>query len=140
MNPLLVGGIMDIGKSLIDRLFPDPEQRAKAEMELYQMQAAGQLKETEVRLSAIMEEARSADPWTSRARPTFMYVFYLVIVCLVMVAPIIGVFHPEQMKAFFSNVQYGFAAIPEEMWWTFTVGYLGYSGARTFEKTKQVTR
>ena len=140
MNPLLIGGVMDVGNRLINKWFPDPEQKAKAQMELFQMQAQGELKETEVRLSAIMKEAQSTDPWTSRARPTFMYVFYLVIACLVIVAPLVGVFHPEEMKTFFTNVKQGFNAIPEEMWWVFTVGYLGYSGARTFEKSKGISK
>jgi len=140
MNPALIGGIFEIGKSLIGRLFPDPEQQAKAELELLAMQQTGELKELETRMSAILAEASSADPWTSRARPSFMYVFYGVILSLVIVAPLIGVFFPAQMELFFGNVGRGFAAIPEEMWWTFTAGYLGYAGVRTYEKNRGVAK
>ena len=138
MNPLLVGGIFEIGKSLIDKFFPDPAERARKEIELLQMQQTGELKELETRMSAILAEASSTDPWTSRARPSFLYVFYAIILTMVVVAPVIGVFHPAAMGAFFANVGKGFAAIPEEMWWAFTAGYLGYAGARTFEKRKGV--
>lgn len=134
MSALLVGGILDIGKTLIGRLFPDPEQRAKAELELLTMQQNGELEAAKIQMSAIIAEAQSADPFTSRSRPSFLYVFYFLLLCLVVIAPFLGVFFPEQMELFFDNVAKGFAAIPEELWWTFTVGYLGYTGARTYEK------
>lgn len=134
MNPAIVGGIFELGKGLINRLFPDPTQKAKAEMELLAMQQAGELQELQTRMSAIVAEANSADPWTSRARPAFMYVFYFIIVFLVVIAPLLGVFFPEHMQQFFINVDLGFKAIPEELWWTFTAGYLGYSGFRHREK------
>jgi hypothetical protein len=134
MSALLVGGILDVGKTLIGKLFPDPEQRAKAELELLTMQQNGELEAAKVQMSAIIAEAQSADPFTSRSRPSFLYVFYFLLLCLVVIAPFLGVFFPEQMELFFDNVAKGFAAIPEELWWTFTVGYLGYTGARTYEK------
>lgn len=140
MNPLLIGGIFDIGKSLIDKLIPDPEAKAKAQMELITLQQSGELKELETRMSAILAEASSADPWTSRARPSFLYVFYAIILGMTVVAPLFGVFNPHAMDLFYGNVGKGFDAIPEELWWTFTAGYLGYAGARTFEKRKGVAR
>lgn len=138
MNPLIVGGIFEIGKSLIDKLLPNPEAKAKAQMDLLVLQQNGDLKELETRMSAILAEASSADPWTSRARPSFLYVFYFIILSMTVAAPVLGVFAPEAMDAFFANVGKGFAAIPEELWWAFTAGYLGYAGARTFEKRKGV--
>jgi len=140
VNPLLIGGIFDIGGKLLDKFFPDPEERARKQLELLQMQQAGELKELETRMSAILAEANSADPWTSRARPTFLYVFYAIILGMTVVAPLFGVFNPVAMAAFYDNVGKGFDAIPEELWWTFTAGYLGYAGARTFEKRKGVAR
>ena len=37
MNPSIVGGVMGIGKSIIDRLFPDPKEKAKAELRLLEI-------------------------------------------------------------------------------------------------------
>ena len=34
---------------------------------------------TRTQLSAILAEAQAADPWTSRARPSFLYVMYAII-------------------------------------------------------------
>ena len=140
MAPLIATGVLELGRELITRLFPNPEQKAKAELELLTMHQQGELTELTSRMQAIVTEAGSADPWTSRARPTFMYVFYGVILCLVVLAPLVGVFYPQHMEAFFTNVGRGFQAIPEEMWWTFTAGYLGYAGFRSFEKKAGVTK
>lgn len=136
MNPLLIGGIFEVGKSLIDKLLPDPEAKARATQELLIMQQTGELKELETRMGAILAEANSADPWTSRARPAFLYVFYFIILGMTVLAPVIGIFNPEAMGVFFDNVGKGFGAIPEEMWWTFSAGYLGYAGVRSVEKVK----
>jgi hypothetical protein len=38
-----IGAILDIGGKLIDRFFPDPEQKAKAQLELMKMQQDGEL-------------------------------------------------------------------------------------------------
>jgi len=140
MNPLLISSIFEVGNKLIDKFFTTPEEKAKAQMGLLEMQQKGELTELSTRMSAILAEANSPDPWTSRARPSFMYVFYFVILNLTIVAPLVGVFNPEAMAAFFGNVKLGFGAIPEELWYTFSVGYLGYAGARSFEKTRGVTR
>src|SRR5690606_6361965 len=120
---ILAGGLIDLGSTLIKRLIPDKEAAAQAQLELAVMQQTGELKELETRMSAILAEANSKDPWTSRARPSFMYVFYFVIMILTFIAPLVGIFNPDAMAQFYANVATGFKAIPEEMWYTFTIGY-----------------
>lgn len=88
------------------------------------------------RISIMLAEASSSDPWTSRARPFFMYLFYVVVLALVLLAPFMGVFFPAQMTQFYVNVAAGFKAIPDAMWATFTTGYLGYTAARQWGKVK----
>lgn len=136
----ILGAVIPIIGGVIDKLIPDPTAKAKAQLELAVMQQNGELKELETRMSAILAEANSADPWTSRARPSFMYVFYFIIIMMTVILPIIGIFNPDAMKMFFEHSAAGFEAIPEELWWTFTAGYLGYSSARTFEKRKGVAK
>ena len=41
MNSSIIGGVVGIGKSLIDRLFPDPKEKAKAELRLLELQQNG---------------------------------------------------------------------------------------------------
>ena len=133
-----LGSIFDFGSKVIDKIFPDKEAADKAKLELLRLQNEGSLAEMEKAYAAILAEAQSSDPWTSRARPSFMYVFYFLLIVMIVIGPLIGIFFPAQMEAFYGNVAKGFAAIPEELWWTFSAGYLGYTGARTFEKKKGV--
>ena len=136
----IISGVVDVGKSLIKHFFPDPDEAKQKELELFAMAQNGDLKELEISMSAIVAEANSADKWTSRARPTFMYLFYVLIIFLVIIFPIMGIWFNSEMIRFYENVTAGFRAIPEPMWWTFTTGYLGYTGARTYEKNKGVAK
>ena len=135
----IVGGIVDIGKSIIGNLFPDPKERAEAEMKLAVMHQTGELKELETRMSAIVMEAGSSDPWTSRARPSFMYVFYIIVLSSLPLGVLFAV-SPETAEQVTVGFKNWLDSIPEQMWDLFLFGYLGYSGARTFEKTKGVAK
>jgi hypothetical protein len=138
MLPLIAGGLLDLGKELITRLIPDEAGRAQAQAQLELMRQSGELQELQTRMSAINTEGGSTDPWTSRARPAFLYVFYIILGVMVILAPLIGLRFPDLMDLYYMNVAKGFHAIPEEVWWTFTTGYLGYGGLRTLEKVKRV--
>lgn len=130
----VAGGVLAIGGKLIDRLIPDPTQKAQAQLELLRLQQNGELEEMRTSMSAIIAEAQSQDKLTSRARPAFLYVFYIIVLTLVLFAPLVGIFFPLQMHTFYDNVTMGFKAIPEPLWWTFTTGYLGYSAVRSYDK------
>ena len=58
--------------SIIDKIIPDKEARAKAKLELLALEGSQELKAIETRMAAIIAEAQSPDPWTSRARPSFL--------------------------------------------------------------------
>ena len=79
MDPITITSLFTIGSKIIDKIFPDPEQKAKAQLELLQMQQSGELAMVQTQLSAIIAEASSPDPWTSRARPSFLYVVYILL-------------------------------------------------------------
>lgn len=136
MNPLLIAPLLDLGKTLIGKIFRDPAERAKAELELLAMQQSGELKATEVQLSAIIAEAQSQDKWTARARPSFLYVIYFMILAAIPMG-VLYAFQPEAADQIATGMQKWLAAIPEEMWWLFGAGYLGYTGARTMDKRKK---
>lgn len=130
-----LGGLFEFGRDLLGKLLPDPAQRAAAELELLKLQQSGELDAMRVKLSAIIAEASSADPYTSRARPSFLYVMYIMILMAVPVG-IVQVFHPAAVATFTGGVQAWLSAIPEELWWLFGTGYLGYTASRTFDKRK----
>lgn len=131
--------IIQAAFELIGKVIPDPQAKAEAQRKLLEMEQSRELEAEKQRYSAIVAEAGSQDPWTSRARPSFMYVFYALLIFLVIVLPLIGLAEPTAMTAVLGNIKLGFAAIPEEMWWTFTAGYLGYTTARSYEKKSGVS-
>lgn len=127
---------LDIGGKLIDRLWPDPEQRAAAKQQLAQMQMDGDLKELEIRMSAIIAEAKSADPWTSRARPSFLYVMYVMILSSIPIG-VLSVFSPESATSISTGMRSWLTAVPDSLWAVFGVGYTGYTAARSIWDKKR---
>lgn len=143
MNPLLIGPVFEFGRTIIDKIFPDKEkqaaERAQAELALLQAQQEGRMAETAQQMSAILAEAQSADPWTSRARPSFMYVMYFMILMSIPMG-FLSAFKPEVAAAVANGMKLWLAAIPEDLYMLFGVGYLGYTGARTWEKRKALAK
>lgn len=131
--------ILGLAGKLLDKMFPDPAERAAAEQKLQQLQLEGETKKIELQLSAIVMEAQSADSWTSRARPSFMYVVYIYLLAALPFG-VVFAFNPEGASAIADGVKTFLEAIPGEMWTLFGAGYLGYTGARTLEKRKLIDK
>lgn len=137
MDPVTITSIFAIGGKLIDKLFPDPEQQAKAKLELLQMQQNGELEQVKIQLSAIIAEANSADPWTSRARPSFLYVVYILMLWSIPMG-VLFVLNPEAAARFTEGFKAWMNAIPEPILTLFGTVMLGYVIGRSYEKTKGV--
>lgn len=135
INPL--DSVLNFGSKLLDKFIPDPAQKAAAQLALMQSAQDGEIKQAQVQLSAIIAEANSTDPWTSRARPSFMYVIYLMILASIPMG-VLAAFNPVMASAIAAGMKAWLSAIPESMWTLFGVGYLGYTGARMVEKAKGV--
>lgn len=129
----MLSDVLKIASTVISRVIPDPQKKAEAQARLTQLVADNELREIEVQMSAIVMEAKSKDPWTSRARPSFMYVFYILILMAIPVG-VLHAFSPEAATNFVTGMQIFWDAIPSQMYTAFTVGYLGYAGARSFDK------
>lgn len=114
-----------------DKFFVDASEKEAFKLKAIELQQAGEFKSQEIALSAILAEAKSEDPWTSRARPSFLYVMYLMILSSIPMG-ILSVFKPEMAVQVATGMQAWLAAIPESLWAVFGVGYLGYTGARSF--------
>lgn len=124
---------------LIDKLFTSDDERDAAKRKLIELEQAGELQTMQTALSAILAEANSKDPWTSRARPTFLYLMYVVIL-MCFGGAIAGIWWPDHVTTVAQNVANLLGAIPESLWWLFGAGYLGYTGARSFDKWRGDTR
>ena len=134
-----LGSIFDFGSKLVDKLIPDPAQKAAAQLELIKLNQSGELDMMKVQMSAILAEATSPDPWTSRSRPSFLYVMYALILASIPMG-ILSAWHPDISSAIAEGMKTWLAAIPEALWTVFGVGYLGYTSARSFEKSKSLTK
>ena len=137
MDPITISSIFTIGSKIIDKFFPDPAEKAKAQLELLQMQHAGELESVKVSLSAILAEAQSADPWTSRARPSFLYVVYILLLWAIPMG-VLAIFNPAAAASFTAGFKGWMAAIPEPVLALFGTVMLGYSLGRSYEKGKGV--
>jgi hypothetical protein len=123
--------------SIIDKVIPDKEARARAKLELLELQGTQDLKQIEAQLSAIVAEARSGDPWTSRARPSFLYVMYAMILWALPIG-VLSLFHPNAAQAIAGAMTAYLRGLPEELYALFGTGYLGYTAARQWGKIKGV--
>lgn len=134
-----LGSVFDFGSKVIDKIFPDASERDKAKLELIKVQADGQLKELEIQLSAILAEANSTDPWTSRARPSFLYVVYILILSSIPMG-ILYAYSPDTAMAISTGFSAWLNAIPTDIIDLFQYVMLGYIGGRSFEKLKGVAK
>lgn len=123
--------------SIIDKIIPDKEARAKAKLELIRLEGTQELKTIEVRLAAIVAEANSKDPWTSRARPSFLYVMYAMILFAIPMG-LLAAFNSDAAKDIAVGMNSYLNGLPEPLYALFGTGYLGYTAARQWGKVKGV--
>ena len=69
MNPLLLGPLFELGKSIIDRMFPDPQKKAEAELELMKLAQSGDLQVVLAQLAINAKEAESSSLFVAGWRP-----------------------------------------------------------------------
>lgn len=139
LNPIVLGGILEIVKTVTGRIWPDPEKQAQAELEVAKLAQEGKFKELEIQMSAVLAEAQSPDPWTSRARPSFMYVMYTMILAAIPMG-VLSAYDASLAYDVAEGMKMWLTAIPEELYTLFGVGYLGYAGSRMFEKKWGVSK
>jgi hypothetical protein len=120
---------------LIDKLIPDPKAREAAKLELLRLQGSQELEAVKAQLSAIVAEAQSPDPWTSRARPSFLYVMYLLLLWSIPMG-LLSAFSPVTAEALARGMTTYLNGLPEPLYALFGTGYLGYTAAREWGKAR----
>jgi len=127
--------IIDIGSKVLDKFIPDPAQRDAAKLELFKAKQSGAMDEMKVQLSAIISDSQSADPWTSRARPSFLYVVYILLLWAIPMG-VLAMFAPDRAAAFTVGFKGWLASIPDSILQLFGVVMTGYVAGRSWEKVK----
>lgn len=131
MNPLFLGSLLEMGRTLINRLIPDPAEKAKAELELMRMAAEGELKQVLGQLEINAREAQHPSIFVAGWRPAMGWVGgtgfgYAVLIqpLAVWLARINGWPEPPVLDT--------------DLLWIVISGMLGIGGLRSIEKVKGV--
>lgn len=135
----IIEGLIGPIAKLIDKIIPDPQARDLAKLELLKLQGSQEMDALRTQLSAILAEAQSVDPWTSRARPSFLYVMYVLLLWSIPMG-LIAATRPEMAQAIAHGMNAYLAGIPDSLYALFGTGYLGYTAARSWGKAKGVDR
>lgn len=85
---------------------------------------------SEIDRARILEEARSEDPYVRRVRPTFLYLFYAIVLVNFVIVPFLQVTHVMTRTIIYPS-------LPEELYWLFGTAYLGYAGFRSWDKRRR---
>jgi len=124
MFPL--GAVLSIGEKLIDKFFPDPEQKAKAQLELLQMQQNGELAQMaadtaeQQELTKRQQADMTSDSWLSKNIRPMTLIFILG-----------GYFVFAMMSAFGNNANEKYVELLGQ-WGMLVMSF--YFGGRTLEK------
>lgn len=127
--------LMPLAEKLLS-FIPDPAAREAARAEMLKSEREHEMNMLSVQMSAIVAEAQSEDKWTSRARPSFLYLVYILILWSLPMS-VVFVFAPEAAQAVVEGFKLWLEAIPTELYTLMGAGYLGYTGARSFDKRKK---
>ena len=123
--------IVPIVGKVLDRLIPDPQAKASAQMELLKLQQAGDFKELEAELQTALAqsevnkvEAASTNWLVAGWRPYIGWVCGTGLLYQFLIYPILVAYQPKAAQLDMGTLV------------TLLGGMLGLSGMRTYEKTK----
>lgn len=133
MNPLILGPVLELGRELVGRFFPDKEKAAEAEREFLRMAMEGELKQVIAQLEINAKEAAHPSVWVAGWRPGAGW-------CGVAGLAYTTIIHPLLSWAALVKGWPAPPALDTDLLWVVLTGMLGIGGLRTFEKTKRVTK
>ena len=135
----LLDGLIGPIAGIIDKIVPDPKARDEAKLKLLALQGSQELEQIKTQMAAIIAEAQSTDPWTSRARPSFLYVMYALLLWAIPMGLIAAV-RPQMAADIAAGMNAYLSGIPEPLYALFGTGYLGYTAARSWGKARGTDR
>ena len=133
MNPMILGSIFELGKSLIERFVPDPAAKQAAEMEMFRLAADGELKQVIAQLEINAREAQHQSIFVAGWRPFFGWCGGIGFLYATLIQPVMVWYGASR----------GWPTPPDvnlDLLWVVVTGMLGIGGLRTFEKVQKVTK
>lgn len=100
---------------------------------------AQEARASSISVQALEAETRSPDRWISRARPTFLYVIYAMILWALPMG-LVAAISPATSHAITTGMTDYLSALPAELYTLFGTGYLGYATLRQWGKARGTDR
>ena len=127
-----ISAALDLGTTLINKLFPDPAQAADAKLKLLELQQSGELATMTAQTDINKVEAGSSSVFVSGWRPFIGWVCGAALAYQYLLRPL--------AMGFAATIGHPIAPLPglDSNLWELMFGLLGLGTLRTFEKTKGV--
>lgn len=127
-----ISAVLDLGNTLISRIFPDPSQAAEAKLKLLELQESGELARITAQTDINKEEAKSGSIFVSGWRPFVGWVCGSAFALHYLFIPVanfilVATGHKEVVLTFDMQTLL-----------TLLFGLLGLGGYRTYEKVQGV--
>ena len=127
-----ISAALDLGTTLINKVFPDPAQASEAKLKLLELQQNGELAIMTAQTDINKQEAANTSVFVSGWRPAIGWVCALALAYQYLFKPLLIGILPL----------FGIAAPPlpglDDNLWQLMMGMLGMGGLRTFEKVQGV--
>ena len=127
-----ISAALDLGNTIINKIFPDPTQANQAKLELLKLQQSGELATMTAQTDINKEEAKNTSLFVSGWRPAIGWVLALALAYQYLLRPLMT----------WGTTVAGFNLPPmvglDDNLWQLMMGMLGLGGLRTFEKTQGV--
>ena len=127
-----ISAALDLGNTLITRIFPDPAQADAAKLKLLELQKNGELAAMTAQTDINKEEAKSSSLFVSGWRPAIGWVCALALAYQYLLRPLGGT-----LASIFGLIIPPLPGLDDNLW-QLMMGMLGMGGLRTFEKVQGV--
>ena len=127
-----ISAALDLGNTLINKIFPDPAQASEAKLKLLELQQNGELAIMTAQTDINKTEAANSSVFVSGWRPAIGWVCALALAYQYLVRPLGGTIA--------SLLGMTIPPLPglDDNLWQLMMGMLGMGGLRTFEKVQGV--
>ena len=127
-----ISAALDLGNTLITRIFPDPAKADQAKLELLKLQQSGELASMTAQTDINKAEASNSSLFVSGWRPAVGWVCALALAYQYLLRPLSGSI----------GILVGVTIPPlpglDDNLWQLMMGMLGMGGLRTYEKTQGI--
>lgn len=133
MNPVLVAPLLEFGQSLLNRFFPNEEERRKAEAQFLKDAMDGELKQVIAQLQINAQEAAHPSVWVAGWRPFYGWAGGAGFVYATILQPLLA--WVAAIKGWPTP-----PALNIDLLWVVITGMLGIGGLRTYEKRTGIAK